>query len=95
MPKVEEHRLVEGTEGESGAKYLQKYREGKRVETYKVEELDYADEPDDKRKQWKFELGKAFEVNLTYTFYKEADRTRFVYEGTNRGVISSVALCLN
>ena len=51
MPKVEEHTLIEKTEGEVGAKHQQKYREGKRVETYIVETTQYENTNNKKRKQ--------------------------------------------
>ncbi|WP_223703130.1 SRPBCC family protein [Sutcliffiella deserti] len=87
MPKVEEHTLIEKTEGEVGAKHQQKYREGKRVETYIVETLAYENHYDKKRKQIGFVLGKAFEMNLTFTLERIDDsHTKFIYEGYNKGV---------
>lgn len=87
MPKVEEHILIEKREEEIGAKHQQKYREGKRVETYIVETLAYENGGDQKRKQIRFVLGKAFEITLMYTFLKiDENQTRFIYEGQNRGV---------
>lgn len=88
MPKVESHKLIEKNEDEIGAKHLQTYRERKRLETYTIEALDYVDEPHFKRKQQRFVLGKAFEIDLTYSFYKQQNQTKFVYEGTNKGAIS-------
>ncbi|KMJ56897.1 hypothetical protein AB685_19445 [Bacillus sp. LL01] len=86
MPKVEEHTLIEKTETEVGAKHRQKYREGKRVETYIVETLAYEDKPDRKHKQIAFVLGKAFEINLSFTLEKVDDsHTRFIYAGHNKG----------
>jgi hypothetical protein len=87
MPKVEEHILIEKTEGEIGAKHQQKYREGKRVETYIVETLAYEDRDDKKLKQISFVLGKAFEVNLTFELHKLDDiHTKYIYSGYNKGV---------
>ncbi|MCP3740160.1 SRPBCC family protein [Rossellomorea sp. BNER] len=87
MPKVEEHTLIEKKEGEVGARHEQKYREGKRVETYIVETLAYKDGEDEKQKQISFVLGKAFEINLTFTLHKiDETHTKFIYEGQNRGV---------
>lgn len=87
MPKVEEHILIEKTEGEVGAKHQQKYREGKRVETYIVETLAYEDRDDKKLKQISFVLGKAFEINLTFELQKVDEKnTRFIYSGYNKGV---------
>jgi hypothetical protein len=87
MPKVEEHTLIEKTEGQVGAKHQQKYREGKRVETYIVDTLAYKNKPEKKVKQISFVLGKAFEINLTFTLEVLDDRnTKFIYEGQNKGV---------
>ncbi|MBM7585779.1 hypothetical protein JOC86_002321 [Bacillus pakistanensis] len=87
MPKVEEHILIEKKEGEVGAKHQQKYREGKRVETYIVETLAYKDSEVEKMKKISFVLGKAFEINLTFRFLKIDDtQTKFIYEGRNKGV---------
>lgn len=87
MPKVEEHTLIEKTESEVGAKHQQKYREGKRVETYIVDTLAYENKPEKKQKQISFVLGKAFEINLKFTLEKLDDRnTKFIYEGQNKGV---------
>ena len=87
MPKVEEHILIEKTEEEVGAKHRQSYREGKRVETYIVETVEYEDFVDNKHKQIRFVLGKAFEITLTFTLYKIDDmQTKFIYAGRNKGV---------
>lgn len=87
MPKVEEHTCIEKSEREVGAKHRQTYREGKRVETYIVETLAFEDLPERKRKQIAFVIGKAFEVNLTFTLQKlDENRTKFIYEGQNKGV---------
>lgn len=87
MPKVEEHTLIEKNEWEVGAKHEQKYREGKRIETYIVETLAYEDREDKKKKQISFVLGKAFEITLTFTLEKiDEGHTRFIYEGQNKGV---------
>nr|WP_309099524.1 SRPBCC family protein [Fredinandcohnia onubensis] len=87
MPKVEEHTLIEKTEGEVGAKHQQKYREGKRVETYIVETTQYENTDNKKIKQTSFVLGKAFEITTTFTLLKiDESHTKFIYEGQNKGV---------
>ncbi|MFC0272788.1 SRPBCC family protein [Metabacillus herbersteinensis] len=87
MTKVEEHTLIEKKEEEVGAKHRQTYREGKRLETYIVETLAYEVLEDKKHKQISFVLGKAFEINLTFTLLKIDDtHTKFIYEGQNKGV---------
>lgn len=87
MPKVEEHTLIEGSEERAGAKHRQTYREGKRLETYIVETLQYENRPDYKKKEIQFVLGKAFEVRLSFTLQMLSENeTKFIYEGTNKGV---------
>ncbi len=87
MPKVEEHTLIEKTEEEVGAKHQQKYREGKRVETYIVETTQYENTENKKLKQTSFVLGKAFEITTTFTLLKiDESHTKFIYEGQNGGV---------
>jgi hypothetical protein len=72
---------------EVGAKHQQKYREGKRVETYIVETLAFEDSPDKKHKQISFVLGKAFNISLTFELNKiDEKHTKFIYEGQNEGV---------
>lgn len=87
MPKVEEHKIIEKKEHEVGARHQQKYREGKRVETYIVETLAYEDTENKKKKQIQFVLGKAFEISLTFILLKmDEETTNFIYEGHNKGV---------
>ncbi|MEH7237470.1 SRPBCC family protein [Bacillus sp. JJ1562] len=87
MPKVEEHTLIEKTEVEVGAKHQQKYREGKRVETYIVETTQYENTKDKKVKQTSFVLGKAFEITTSFTLLKiDESHTKFIYEGQNKGI---------
>lgn len=87
MPKVEEHILIENNENEIGAKHQQSYREGKRVETYIVNTLDYVDTETSKKKQISFVLANAFETNLTFKLEKiDENHTKLTYEGSNKGV---------
>ncbi len=87
MPKVEEHVLIEKEEHEVGAKHRQTYREGKRLETYIVETLAFEDTENKKLKKISFVLGKAFRIQLCFTFEKLNDlQTKFTYEGQNEGV---------
>jgi hypothetical protein len=87
MPKVEEHTIIEKTEVEVGAKHQQKYREGKRVESYIVETIAFENYPDKKYKQISFVLGKAFKISLGFTLLKiDEQHTNFIYEGKNEGV---------
>ncbi|QNF29832.1 SRPBCC family protein [Metabacillus elymi] len=87
MPKVEEHILIDKKENEVGAKHQQKYREGKRVETYIVDTLAYEDLEDKKLKKISFILGKAFEITFSFTLLKiDETHTKLIYEGQNKGV---------
>ncbi|MDQ0351943.1 hypothetical protein J2R98_001775 [Alkalibacillus filiformis] len=86
MPKVVEHELIKGNVGEVGSKYRQSYQEGKRVETYIVETLAYEDEEDYKHLSVTFNIGKAFNVETTYTIIsKGSNESLLTYEGANRG----------
>ncbi|WP_101843594.1 SRPBCC family protein [Halobacillus sp. Marseille-P3879] len=87
MPKVEEHTLIEKNEEQPGAKHRQTYREGKRLETYIVDTLAYENKDDEKYKKVSFIIGKAFEITVSYHLTKlDESRTKFIYEGTNKGV---------
>lgn len=87
MPKVEEHVLIEKQEHEAGAKHRQSYREGKRVETYIVETLEYIDTPEYKKKKSTFVLGKAFEITLTFILEKvDENHTKLIYTSSNKGI---------
>lgn len=87
MPKVEEHILIEKSETEVGAIHRQTYREGKRLETYKVETFAYEDLPEKKHKKIAFVIGKAFEVTASFTLEKvDENQTRLIYAGQNKGV---------
>ncbi|TDL31222.1 SRPBCC family protein [Jeotgalibacillus sp. S-D1] len=86
MPKVMSHELIEGSEEEAGAKHLQTYREGKRVETYTVHTLAYEDHETEKYKKINFVLGKAFEITFSFTLIQLNDcQTKLIYEGENKG----------
>ncbi|TLS49671.1 SRPBCC family protein [Paenibacillus antri] len=87
MPNIAENRWKERKEGVVGSTFLQTYREGKRSETYEVSVLDYKDAPEEKRMRLAFVLAKAFEVEFMFRLSRiSEDRTRFAYEGSNRGV---------
>ncbi|WP_258535817.1 hypothetical protein [Bacillus sp. 03113] len=52
-----------------------------------METLAYEDVEDKKLKQISFVLGKAFEINLTFTLIKiDNSHTKFIYKGQNKGV---------
>lgn len=70
MPKVVENVWVTKKEGVVGSTYQQKYKEGKRVETYLVEISGYEDSEEKKFKRLGFVIANAFEVDLSFTLKK-------------------------
>ncbi|WP_017185131.1 SRPBCC family protein [Alkalibacillus haloalkaliphilus] len=87
MPKVVGHELIEGDAGEVGSKYRQSYQEGKRVETYVVETIAHEDEEDYKYLKVTFNIGKAFNIETSYTVItKGSTESLLTYEGVNRGI---------
>lgn len=87
MPGVVETKVLEKKEGVVGSTYQQKYREGKRVETYIVEDLEHEDTPEKKHNKTGFTLAKAFEIEASFTLIKlNENETKFIYTGQNKGV---------
>ncbi|MFP8782444.1 SRPBCC family protein [Planococcus plakortidis] len=87
MPKIESHELLEGKNDATGAKHAQVYTEGKQQQRYIVETLSYVDEPGRKYRETAFVMGQMFKVRYAFTLEKKsAQRTRFVYEGQNKGM---------
>ncbi|WP_096270872.1 SRPBCC family protein [Paucisalibacillus globulus] len=84
MPNVIENNLVKETEDKVGTIYRQKYREGKRVQEYDVETLEYQNEEDYKRVKVGFNLANVFEITAAYHLKKIDDNTTyFRYTTTN------------
>ncbi|MCF6136260.1 SRPBCC family protein [Pseudalkalibacillus berkeleyi] len=87
MPGVVETKVLEKKEGVVGSTYQQKYKEGKRVETYIVEDLEHEDTPEKKHNKSGFTLAKAFEIEASFTLIKlNENETKFIYTGQNKGV---------
>jgi hypothetical protein len=87
MPNVIENKVLEQKEGVVGSKVQQKYREGKRIETYIVEDLEYENTPDRKHNKIGFTLAKAFEIHAGFTLVKiNEGETNFIYSGQNKGL---------
>jgi hypothetical protein len=87
MPNVIENKVLERKEGIVGSKYQQKYKEGKRVETYIVEDLEYENTPAKKHNRIGFTLAKAFEIQAAFTLIKlNENETKFIYQGQNQGL---------
>lgn len=84
-PKIISNKVIEETKERIGSRYLQKYKEGKKVMEYVVEVVDY--EEDDSNKMFKigFELGNWFDITAKYVLEKVDDnKTHLVYTTTNR-----------
>lgn len=87
MPNVVETKVLDKKEGVVGTTYQQKYKEGKRVETYIVEDLEYENTPEKKHNKIGFTLAKAFDIKASFTLIKLSENeTRFIYEGQNVGL---------
>jgi len=85
MPQVVAHKPIKITEDGVGSVYLQKYKEGKRIEEYEVETLEYTNTPDHKKLKVGFTLAKMFEITAQYDLMKmETNRTAFTYTTTNQ-----------
>jgi hypothetical protein len=87
MPNVVENKVLEQKEGVVGTKIQQKYKEGKRIETYIVEDLEYDNMPEKKHNKIGFTLAKAFEIEASFTLVKiDEEETNFIYSGQNKGL---------
>ncbi|BCB02693.1 SRPBCC family protein [Bacillus sp. KH172YL63] len=87
MPNVVENKVLEQKEGVVGSTYQQKYKEGKRIETYIVEDLEYENTPEKKHNKIGFTLAKAFDIKAEFTLHKiDEHQTRFIYKGENKGL---------
>lgn len=87
MPQIIENEVIEMKEGIVGSRYRQKYQEGKRVETYIVEDLAHEATLERKHNTSGFVLAKAFKIETSFTLEKIDEKsTRFIYSGTNQGI---------
>ncbi|PLS17924.1 hypothetical protein CVD28_09560 [Bacillus sp. M6-12] len=87
MPNVVEHKPIKITEEGVGSVYRQKYKEGKRIEEYDVETLEYLDSADQKKLKVGFTLAKMFEITADYQLMRIDDnRTFFAYTVTNKAL---------
>ncbi|MGN4126480.1 SRPBCC family protein [Lysinibacillus sphaericus] len=85
MPQVVENKPVKITEEVVGSVYRQKYKEGKRIEEYDVETLEYTNTPDNKKMKVGFTLANMFEITAFYELNKINEKeTYFTYTVTNR-----------
>lgn len=85
MPQVVENKPVKITEEGVGSVHRQKYKEGKRVEEYDVETLEYLNTPDKRKVKVGFTLANMFEITAFYELLKiNENETSFTYTVTNR-----------
>lgn len=85
MPQVVDHKPVKITEEQIGSVYRQTYKEGKRIQEYDVETLDYKDAPDQKKLAVGFTLANMFDITASYELFSIDDnKTLFRYTVTNR-----------
>jgi hypothetical protein len=85
MPQVVGHTPVKVTEEGVGTIYRQQYKEGKRIEEYDVETLEYLDTPVHKKMKVGFNLANCFEITASYELTKLSEhRTHFKYTATNK-----------
>lgn len=95
MPQVIENKPVKVTEEGVGSIYRQKYKEGKRIETYDVETLEYSNTPDKKILKVGFVLANLFEITAYYELNKiNETETSFTYSVTNNALKWFVKLFL-
>lgn len=95
MPQVIENKPVKVTEEGVGSIYRQKYKEGKRIETYDVETLEHSNTPDKKILKVGFVLANLFEITAYYELNKiNETETSFTYSVTNNALKWFVKLFL-
>ncbi|WP_026565586.1 SRPBCC family protein [Bacillus sp. UNC41MFS5] len=95
MPQVVDHQPVKVTNEGVGSIYRQKYREGKRVEEYDVETLEFENSPDQKKLKVGFSLAKMFEITALYELTAiNEQNTLFKYTCTNKPLKAFLKLFL-
>lgn len=95
MPQVVDHQPVKVTNEGIGTIYRQKYREGKRLEEYDVETLEYVNIHDKRRLKVGFTLAKMFEITALYELTAiDEQKTLFKYTCTNRPLKAFLKLFL-
>ena len=85
MPQVDKNEPVNVTENKVGSVFRRAYREGKRVQEYDVETLEYENTPDLKKLKIGFTLARMFEITAYYELKKVNETTTtLLYTATNR-----------
>lgn len=84
MPQVVSHEPVILTSDKIGSVYLQKYREGKRIQEYEVKTLSYNDQSTLKQLKVGFNLANMFDITAEYELKSiDPNKTNFKYTATN------------
>lgn len=84
MPQVIENKPIKITEEVVGSVYRQKYKEGKRIEEYDVETMEYTNTPDKKILKVGFTLANLFDITAYYELNKiNETETSFTYSVAN------------
>ncbi|MEH7505522.1 SRPBCC family protein [Neobacillus drentensis] len=95
MPQVVDHQPVKVTDEGVGTIYRQKYKEGKRVEEYDVETLEFENTPDKKKLKVGFTLAKMFEITALYELTAiNEQKTLFRYTCSNKPLKAFLKLFL-
>lgn len=95
MPQVVGHTPVKITEEKVGTVYRQQYKEGKRIEEYDVETLEYLNTPDHKKMKVGFTLANFFDITAGYELTKITEhKTMFKYTTTNKPLKAFLKLFL-
>ncbi len=95
MPQVVDHQPVKVTNEGVGSIYRQKYKEGKRIEEYDVETLEYVNTPDNRKLKVGFTLAKMFEITALYELTAiNEQKTLFRYTCTNKPLKAFLKLFL-
>lgn len=84
MPQVVDNQPLKVTDTKIGSIYRQKFKEGKRIEEYDVETLEYVNEARSKKLKVGFTLANMFAITAQYELEKVNDsKTFFTYTVTN------------
>jgi hypothetical protein len=95
MPQVVGNTPIKVTEEGVGTIYRQQYKEGKRIEEYDVETLEFVNTPDYKRMKVGFTLANMFEITAGYEVKKLTEsKTLFSYTTTNQPLKAFLKLFL-
>lgn len=84
MPQVVGHQPIKETEAGVGSIYRQQYQEGKRIEEYDVETIEYKNEEQEKELKVQFTLANLFDITTHYELEKtDSETTTFTYTTIN------------